>query len=103
MWTDCRTKNREYKQKYEIVKTLFGEKKKPIKQPHNRCMSNKCKDEYFKEKYTELVDRPIKYRYVFFNTNRRRKKQLLNKLVYNIYDYPKTTNIDEMKEKLWDI
>jgi len=35
--------------------------------------------------------RPRKHRYVFFNTNKRRRKQLLKKLRYPIEKYPKTT------------
>ena len=57
-------------------------------------MSNKSKEN------TELVDRPIKYRYVYFNTNKRRKKQLLKKIIYGIYEYPKTVDIDKIKETL---
>jgi hypothetical protein len=36
-----------------------------------------------------LVDRPRKHRYVYFNANKKRKKELLNKLKYKIQPYPK--------------
>jgi hypothetical protein len=35
------------------------------------------------------VERPRKYRYVYFNANKRRKKQLLSELRYPILPYPK--------------
>ena len=41
------------------------------------------------------TQRPQKHRYIFFNCNKRRKKELLNKLKYKILKYPK--NIDYSK------
>ena len=35
------------------------------------------------------AERPRKHRYVYFNANPRRKKELMSKLRYKIYDYPK--------------
>jgi hypothetical protein len=35
------------------------------------------------------VERPRKNKYVFFNANKRRKKELLRKLRYKILPYPK--------------
>ncbi len=55
---------------------------------HNRHTS------YDKEG-TVLVPRPRKHRYVFFNTNRRRKKELLRKLRYEILPYPKFSDIKD--------
>lgn len=49
---------------------------------HNR---SQC---YIKEG-TMLVERPRKHRYIYFNCNRRRKKELLKKLRYEILPYPK--------------
>ena len=53
-------------------------------------------DKYTSKELTELygdkfkrVPRPRKHRYVFFNANKYRKKELLNKLKYNIENYPK--------------
>ena len=35
------------------------------------------------------VKRPQKHRYIYFNCNKKRKKDLLNKLRYEILKYPK--------------
>lgn len=47
-----------------------------------------------KEKYGEenvyYVDRPRKHRYIYFNCDKKRKKQLLSKLKYKILPYPKS-------------
>lgn len=42
----------------------------------------------FGEKFS-LKDRPRKHRYIFFNCNKKRRKQLLLKLRYGIEPYPK--------------
>ena len=34
-------------------------------------------------------DRPRKHRYIYFNANRRRKRELLSKLKYEVLPYPK--------------
>tara|TARA_R110000824_G_scaffold186866_1_gene368082 strand:+ start:132 stop:764 length:633 start_codon:yes stop_codon:yes gene_type:complete len=34
-------------------------------------------------------ERPRKHRYIYFNTNKKRKKELLNKLLYKVEKYPK--------------
>jgi hypothetical protein len=34
-------------------------------------------------------ERPRKHRYIYFNGNKRRKKELLQKLKYKVYNYPK--------------
>lgn len=39
----------------------------------------------------KLVDRPRKHRYVYFNCNKRRKKELLKKLRYDVHPYPKAS------------
>jgi len=38
-------------------------------------------------------ERPQKHRYIFFNTNKRRKKELLKKLKYQIASYPKAVKV----------
>ena len=38
-------------------------------------------------------DRTIKYRYVTFSTNKRRRKELMRKLTYPILPYPKENNV----------
>jgi hypothetical protein len=39
-------------------------------------------------------DRPRKHRYVYFNCNKRRQKELINKLKYPIQPYPKKLNYE---------
>ena len=46
----------------------------------------------FGDKFS-LVDRPRKHRYIYFNCSKTRKKQLLKKLKYKIYAYPKNNKI----------
>jgi hypothetical protein len=43
----------------------------------------------------EYVERSRKYRYIYFNCNKRRKKELLKKLKYEIKEYPKNCEIKE--------
>ena len=45
--------------------------------------------EKFGEENVYYVERPRKHRYVYFNANRRRKKELLKKLNYKVMKYPK--------------
>lgn len=40
------------------------------------------------------TERPRKHRYVFFNCNKRRKRELLKKLRYPIEPYPKLNNLE---------
>jgi hypothetical protein len=49
--------------------------------------------ERFGDRFT-LVPRPRKHRYVFFNANRRRRKEMLKELRYPILPYPKNLNTD---------
>lgn len=59
---------------------------------HCQTIADKYTAAEVREKYGDkfkLVDRPRKHRYIFFNCNRRRKKELLNKLNYKILNYPK--------------
>lgn len=49
--------------------------------------------ERFGDRFT-LVPRPRKHRYVFFNANRRRRKEMLKELRYPILPYPKNLNAD---------
>jgi hypothetical protein len=41
----------------------------------------------------KFVERPRKYRYIFFNADRRRKRELLKKLRYPILPYPKGNGV----------
>ena len=45
--------------------------------------------EMFGEENIYRKERSLKYRYVTFNTNKRRKKELMKKLTYSILPYPK--------------
>jgi len=59
---------------------------------HCQTIADKYTSKQLKELYGDkftLVDRPRKHRYVYFNCNRRRKKELLKKLKYEIKPYPK--------------
>lgn len=60
---------------------------------HSQTIADKHTSAQLREIYGEdftLVDRPRKHRYVFFNTkSKKRKKELLSKLKYNILPYPK--------------
>lgn len=59
---------------------------------HCQTIADKYTSAQLKELYGEkftLVDRPRKHRYIYFNTNKRRKRELLKKLKYPIQDYPK--------------
>jgi len=59
---------------------------------HSHTLADKYTSEEIKEKYGDkftLVPRPRKHRYVYFNTTKKRKKELLEKLKYKIEPYPK--------------
>ena len=50
------------------------------------------------EEVIKIVDRDRKYRYVFFNATKKRKKELMQKLRYDVYEYPKTFDIEEWEQ-----
>ena len=52
-------------------------------------MTYKQIEEKFGKENVYYVERPRKNKYVFFNANKRRKKELLRKLRYKILPYPK--------------
>lgn len=52
-------------------------------------MTMKQVKEVYGEENVYYVERPRKHRYVFFNCNKRRKKELKKKLRYKVYPYPK--------------
>jgi len=59
---------------------------------HCQTIADKYTASEIREKYGDkfsLVDRPRKHRYVYFNANKKRRKQLINKLKYGILPYPK--------------
>jgi hypothetical protein len=60
---------------------------------HCQTIADKYTSKEIRQKYGDkfsLVERPRKHRYVYFNCNKYRKKQLLNKLKYPILPYPKS-------------
>lgn len=59
---------------------------------HCQTIADKYTSKELKEIYGDkfkLVPRPRKHRYVYFNCDRRRKRELLNKLKYKVEKYPK--------------
>lgn len=59
---------------------------------HCQTIADKYTAKELREKYGDKfksVPRPRKHRYVYLNCNRRRKKELLNKLRYKLENYPK--------------
>ena len=60
---------------------------------HSQTIADKHTSAQLRQIYGEdfkLVDRPRKHRYIFFNTkSKKRKKELLSKLKYEIQPYPK--------------
>ena len=59
---------------------------------HCQTIADKHTSKELKEIYGDkfkLVDRPRKHRYVYFNANKKRKKELLGKLKYKTEPYPK--------------
>jgi len=67
---------------------------------HSQTIADKYNSKQLKEilgdKFT-LTERSRKHRYVFFNCDRRRKKQLLKALKYKIEPYPKSNNATASK------
>ena len=62
---------------------------------HCQTIADKYTSQELKEIYGDkftLVERPRKHRYVYFNCNKKRKKELLKKLKYPILPYPKLNN-----------
>jgi hypothetical protein len=59
---------------------------------HCQTIADKYTSKELKAKYGDKfksIDRPRKHRYLFINANRRRKKELLSKLKYELKPYPK--------------
>lgn len=62
---------------------------------HGQTLSDKYSVEELKKIYgnkLKQINRPPKFRYIYFNCNKIRKKELLKKLNYNILPYPKQIN-----------
>ena len=56
-------------------------------------MTMKQVKEVYGEENVYYVERPRKHRYIYFNCNKRRKKELKKKLRYKIYPYPKKESV----------
>ena len=68
-------------------------KVKGLEHQHHATYANRMNMQQVKDKYGEqnvyYIDRPRKHRYIYFNGNKKKKKDLLNKLKYKILPYPK--------------
>jgi hypothetical protein len=63
---------------------------------HHSTFAHGMTNEQIRAKWgdkVKWVERPRKYRYVYFNANKRRKKQLLAELRYPILPYPKGNGV----------
>ncbi len=63
---------------------------------HSHTLADKYTSRELKDKFGDkfkLVPRPRKHRYVYFNTNKLRRKKLLKKLRYKIEPYPKNSHL----------
>lgn len=69
-------------------------KVKGLENQHHATYAHGMTMEQVKEKYGEenvyYVERPRKHRYIYFNCNKRRKKELMKQLRYKILEYPKS-------------
>ena len=74
-------------------------KVKGLENQHHATYAHGMTTRQLVEKYgaenVYYVDRPRKYRYVYFNCNKRRKKELMAKLKYNVLPYPKNGEINQ--------
>jgi hypothetical protein len=63
---------------------------------HQQSLSDKYSISEIKQIYGDkfkYTERPRKHRYIYFNCNKKRKKELFKKLKYQIMPYPKNNNI----------
>lgn len=61
-------------------------------QKHSQTLADQYSASQLRQYYGDsfqVVDRPRKHRYVYFNTNKARKKELFKNLNYKIQSYPK--------------
>lgn len=79
---------------YTGLSTKFRDPKvKGLEHQHHATYANGLSNKQVIEKFgvenVYFVERPQKHRYVFFNATKKRKKELLSKLNYQILPYPK--------------
>lgn len=63
---------------------------------HHSTFAHGMSNDEIKAKWgdkVKFVERPRKYRYIYFNADRRRKRELLKKLRYPILPYPKGNGV----------
>lgn len=74
-------------------------KVKGLEHQHHATYAHGMTMDQVKQKYGEenvyYVDRPRKHRYIFFNADKRRKKQLMKALKYSIEPYPKLNGFEK--------
>lgn len=65
---------------------------------HSQTLADRYTGKELRDKYGDkfyMKDRPRKHRYIYFNCNTKRKKQLLNSLKYPVLGYPKKTYFEK--------
>ena len=76
-----------------LSKEFFDIRVKGLEGQHNATFANSITYEEIIEKYglenVYFAERPRKHRYVYFNANRKRKRELMSKLRYEVLPYPK--------------
>lgn len=63
---------------------------------HSQTIADKYTAKELREKYGDkfkMVDRPRKHRYIYINASKKRKRELLEKMKYEIQPYPKKSNL----------
>ena len=72
-------------------------KVKGLEHQHHATYANGLTNKEVIEKFgadnVYFIDRPRKHRYIYFNASKTRKKELMNKLRYQILPYPKAVNL----------
>ena len=75
-------------------------KVKGMENMHHATYAHGMTIQQVREKYgaenVYMVERPRKHRYIYFNADRRRKKQLLKKLRYKTASYPKQSVLSSL-------
>jgi hypothetical protein len=82
-----------------LSQKFIDPKVKGLEHQHHATYANGLTMDEVKQKYGEenvyFVERPRKHRYVYFNCNKRRKRELLAKLKYPVLPYPKAQEANQ--------
>ena len=83
---------------YTGLSTKFKDPKvKGLEHQHHATYANGLTNKEVIEKFgadkVYFVDRPRKHRYIYFNASKTKKKELMNKLRYQILPYPKAVQL----------